>query len=163
MPGIVQTPAYATELFKAIRFDAGKVAERLEVRMARQAILERPDPPDIAIVLWEPVLHHQIGTRETMREQVARLIALSDMPTVTIHVLPSSHGAAPGLGGAIQLAATDDAPELLLSDGLVEDQLTNNPELVRRASSTFNSVRADALNRAGSRDILMEAMETWGK
>jgi hypothetical protein len=163
MPGIVQTPGYATELFKAMRFDAAKVAERLEVRMSRQAILERPDPPDITIVLWEPVLHHQIGTAETMRDQLTRLVALSDMPTVTIHVLPSSQGANPGLGGAIQLAATADAPELLLGDSLVEDQLTSNPEVVRRASSTFNSVRADALNRAGSRDILMEAMDRWSK
>lgn len=163
LPGIVQTPAYATELFKAMRFDAAKVADRLEVRMSRQAILERPDPPDITIVLWEPVLHHQIGTGETMGGQMARLVELSDMPTVTIHVLPSSHGANPGLGGAIQLAATADAPELLLSDSLVEDQLTNDPVQVRRASSTFNNVRADALNRAGSRDVLMEAMERWSK
>ena len=163
LPGIVQTPAYATELFKAMRFDAAKVAERLEVRMARQAILERPDPPDITIVLWQPVLEHQIGTNATMREQMARLVELSDLPTVTIHVLPSSQGASSGLGGAIQLAATTDAPELLLSDGLVEDQLSNDPEVVRRASSTFNSVRADALNRSGSRDILMEAMERWSK
>ena len=161
LPGIIQTPAYATELFKAMRFDAAQVAERLEVRMSRQAILERPDPPDITIVLWEPVLHHQIGTSEIMREQIARLVALSDMPTVTLHVLPSSQGASAGLGGAIQLAATADAPELLLSDTLVEDQLSNDPELVRRASSTFNNVRADALNRAGSRDILMEAMDRW--
>jgi hypothetical protein len=163
LPGIVQTPAYATELFKAPRFDAAKVAERLEVRMSRQGILERPDPPDITIVLWEPVLHHQIGTGETMRGQMARLVELSDMLTVTIHVLPSSHGANRGLGGAIQLAAAADAPELLLSDSLVEDQLTNDPVLVRRASSIFNNVRADALNRAGSRDILMEAMERWSK
>ncbi|MCW2933784.1 MAG: transcriptional regulator [Actinomycetia bacterium] len=163
LPGIVQTPAYATALFAAMRFDPAKVAEKLEVRMARQAILERADPPDITIVVWEPVLRHQIGTAETMRDQIARLLALSDMPTATIHVLPSSHGANPGLGGAIQLAATDDAPELLVSDSLVEDQLSNDPVLVRRASSTFNSVRADALNRAGSRDALMEAMEIWSQ
>jgi Domain of unknown function (DUF5753)/Helix-turn-helix domain len=163
LPGIVQTPAYATELFKAVRFDEAKVRERLEIRMSRQAILERPDPPDITIVLWEPVLHHQIGTSETMHDQMARLIELSEMPTVTIHVLPSAYGATPGLGGAIQLAATADAPELLLSDSLVEDHLTNDPVRVRRASSTFNSVRADGLNRAGSRNILVEAMERWSK
>jgi transcriptional regulator with XRE-family HTH domain len=163
LPGIVQTPAYATALFAAMRFDAARVTEKLAVRMARQAILERPDTPDITIVVWEPVLRHQIGTGETMRGQMARLAELSDMPTVTIHVLPSSHGANPGLGGAIQLAATADAPELLLSDCLVEDQLSNNPVKVRRASSTFNSVRADALNRAGSRDLLMKAMEIWSE
>jgi len=161
LPGIVQTPAYATELFKAMRFDAAKVTERLEVRMGRQAILERPDPPDITIVVWEPVLTHQVGSSQTMREQLSRLVELSDMPTVTIHVLRSAHGANPGLGGAIQLAATTDAPELLVSDSLVEDHITNDPMSVRRASSTFNSVRADALNRADSRSILTEAMERW--
>lgn len=85
------------------------------------------------------------------------------MPTITIHILRSAHGANPGLGGAIQLAATAAAPELLLSDTLVEDHLTNDPAQVRQASSTFSSVRADALNRASSRDILVEAMERWSK
>jgi hypothetical protein len=159
LPGIVQTSAYATALFKAIRYDAAKVAERLEVRMGRQAILERPDPPDITIVLWEPVLAHQIGNQETMRDQLARLVELSDLPTVLIQILRS--GASVGLGGAIQLAATGDAPELLLSDGLVEDQLTNDPAVVRRASSILNGVRGDALNRADSRNFLVEAVERW--
>lgn len=161
MPGIVQTPDYATELFKAMRFDERKAAESLETRMGRQEILQRPDPPDLTIVMWEPVLHHQIGSPQVMRDQMARLIELSDLPTVTIHILPSAADANPGLGGAIQLDATDDAPELLCSDGLVEDQLSQDQSIVRKARATFNSVRADALNRAGSRGILTKAMETW--
>jgi hypothetical protein len=161
VPGIAQTLAYARELFVAMGFDEAKVAEFLEVRMGRQAIIERPDPPDITMVLWEPVLLHQIGSREVMREQTARLVELSRRSTVTIHVLRSSYGANAGLGGAINLAATDDAPELLLSDGLVEDALSQDPAVVRKARATFNSVRADALNRADSRNVLMEAMERW--
>jgi hypothetical protein len=161
VPGLVQTPAYARELFAAMGLDDAKVSEFLEVRMGRQAIMDRPDPPDIMIVVWEPVLHHQISAPEIMREQVARLVDLSYRPTVTIHVLLSRHGANAGLGGAINLAATDDAPELLLSDGLVEDQLSQDPAVVRKARATFNSVRADALNRADSRNVLMEAIERW--
>jgi hypothetical protein len=161
VPGLVQTPAYARELFLAMGLDDAKVDEFLEVRMGRQAIMERVDPPDVTVVLWEPVLHHQIGTSEIMRAQFGRLVELSRQPTVTIHVLPSSIGANPGLGGAINLAATDDAPELLLSDGLVEDQLSQDPVVVRKARATFNNVRADALNRADSRKVLVEAMERW--
>ena len=161
VPGLVQTEAYARELFTAMGLDDAKVSEFLEVRMGRQAIIDRPDPPDITIVLWEPVLHHQIGSNTVMRAQLARLLDKSQRHAVTIHVLPSSLGANSGLGGAINLAATDDAPELLLSDGLVEDQLSQDPTVVRKARATFNNVRADALNRTGSRDILMEAMERW--
>jgi transcriptional regulator with XRE-family HTH domain len=161
VPGLVQTEAYARELFAAMGFDEAKVTEFLEVRMGRQAIIDRPDPPDITIVVWEPVLHHQIGSRAVMREQLARLVDMSRRPAITIHVLPSSQGANPGLGGAINLAATDDAPELLLSDGLVEDQLSQDLTVVRKARATFTSVRADALNRPDSRNMLTEAMERW--
>ncbi len=161
VPGLVQTEAYARELFGAMGLDDAKAAEFLEVRMGRQAIIDRPEPPDITIVLWEPVLNHQIGSRTVMREQLARLVDMSHRPAITIHILPSSLGANPGLGGAINLAATDDAPELLLSDGLVEDQLSQDPAVVRKARATFTSVRADALNRPDSRNMLTEAMERW--
>lgn len=162
VPGIIQTPAYAEQIFRAMKFDEEKTAELLRIRLGRQAILTRqPDPPDVTFVIWEAVLSHQIGTREDMRDQCARLVEVADIPTVSLHVLPSKLGANPGLGGAIGLAATDDAPELLVSGGLVEDQLTQDRAVVRRARATFSSVRADALNRAASRDALMEAMNRW--
>jgi hypothetical protein len=161
VPGLVQTPAYARELYTAMGYDDAQATELLEVRMGRQAIIDRPDAPDITIVLWEPVLSHQIGSREIMSGQLARLVDMSHRPTVTIHVLPSSQGANPGLGGAINLAATNDAPELLLSDGLVEDQLSQDPVQVHKARTTFSRVRSDALNRADSRNVLLEARERW--
>ena len=161
VPGLVQTPAYARELFAAMGQDEGKVSELTEVRMGRQAILDRPDLPDVTIALWEPVLHHLIGSPEVMRNQLARLVELSARPRILIHILPGKLGANAGLGGAINLAATGDAAELLLSDGLVEDQLTNDPALVRKASTTFNGVRADSLPRSDSRNVIMEAMERW--
>jgi Domain of unknown function (DUF5753) len=117
--------------------------------------------PDVTLVLWEPVLHHQIGAFDVMREQLNRLVEESQRHSVSIHILPSSLGANPGLGGAINLAATDDAPELLLSDGLVEDQLTQESAKVHQAPATFGRVRGDALNRADSRTALREAMERW--
>lgn len=161
VPGIVQTPAYAEELYRAAGFDDTRVTASLQVRLGRQDILTRDDAPDITIVIWEAVLlHHQIGTREVMRDQCARLLEVSDLPTVNLHVLPSS-GANAGLGGTIGLAATDDAPELLVSDGVVEDQLTQDPPRVRKARATFSRVRSDARNRADSRDVLMEATERW--
>jgi hypothetical protein len=160
VPGLFQTPAYAREMFVVVGQDAAKVATSLEIRLRRQEILTGAEAPDITIVLWEPVLHHQIGTREDMHEQCARLVEVSGLPNVSLHILPSK-GANAGLGGAIGLAATDDAPELLVSGSLVEDQLTQDPSLVRKARATFSRVRADALNRVASRDALMEATERW--
>lgn len=164
VPGPFQTAAYAEELFRAMGFDKAKVAESLDRRLRRQEILSRDSTPDITIVLWEPVvLHHQIGSRQVMRDQCARLLEVSELPTVSLHVLPSSIGANPGLGGAINLAATDDAPELLLSDGLVEDSLSQEPSVVHQARTTLSRVRSDALNRIDSRANIREAQETWSR
>ena len=163
VPGLVQTARYAEELFRAMGFDEAKVAHSLETRLRRQDILTRDNPPDVTIVLWEPVLHHQIGTPKDMREQCARLLDVSRLPTVSLHVLPSSLGANPGLGGAINLAAADDAPELLVSDGLAEDSLSQDPTLVHKARTTFSNVRADSLNRADTRRCISEALESWSR
>ncbi|MCW2929724.1 MAG: family transcriptional regulator [Actinomycetia bacterium] len=159
VPGIAQTRAYAAELYRALGHDEGTVAELIELRIARQAILTGDDPPDATILLWEPVLHHQIGTAETMSEQLAHLVELSSR--VVIQIVPGSLGANAGLGGPIGLAASDDAPELLVIEALVEDQVTNNSVLVRKASATFSRVRGDALNVRESRTRLTEAMERW--
>jgi transcriptional regulator with XRE-family HTH domain len=161
LPGIMQTEAYARELFNAMRLDAATVEDYLRTRLRRQSILTRPDAPDVVIVIWQPVLMHQIGTSEIMRDALARLVEVSQFPTVAVHVLPSSLGANPGLGGAVNLAATDDAPELLLSDALVTDQLSREPAVVRKARATFGAVRADALNRADSRALIREAQGIW--
>jgi hypothetical protein len=159
VPGMFQTRAYAGALFTGMGYDQDRVSELVEERVWRQGTLAESDPPDVMVVLWEPVLYHMIGTPEVMREQVARLVELTRW--VSIQVLPGRLGANPGLGGAINLAATDDAPELLVSDSLAEDRLTNDPVLVRRASATFNGIRGDALPRAESRNTLVEAMERW--
>lgn len=160
VPGPFQTPAYAEVLFRAVGQDEAKVAASLETRLRRQDIFTRDRPPDVTAVLWEPVLHHQIGSPEIMRAQLARLLELSELPHVSLHILPPGNGANPGLGGAIQLAATDDAPELLISDALLEDSLTQDPEIVHKARATFSSVRADSLNRADSRRVITEVLET---
>ena len=116
VPGIVQTAAYAAELFRALGYDAAQVALFVERRIARQAIFTRPEPPDTTILLWEPVvLHHQIETIETMREQLAHLLALPS--AVVIQIVPGSLGSNAGLGGAINLAASDDATRAAVQRG----------------------------------------------
>jgi transcriptional regulator with XRE-family HTH domain len=159
VPGIAQTAAYAADLFRALGYDEETVTGLVELRIGRQAILKRPDPPDTTILLWEPVLHHQIGDAETMCDQLATLIELSGR--VMIQIVPGKIGANAGVGGPIALAATDDAPELLCSSALVEDLLTNNPVPVRKASASFNRVRGDALTAQESRAMITEAKKKW--
>jgi len=160
-PGILQTPAYARELFAAMGMNDDQVNDYVQSRLNRQALLERAEPPSIVTVLDELALHRLIGTPELMREQLEHAIELSKRPNIHIHILPTRTGANAGLGGPIHLATGIGSPEVLLVGALIEDQVSADPALVRRASATFDAVRGDALNSADSRNVLMEALERW--
>jgi hypothetical protein len=98
---ITQTLACAAELYRAMGYAEAQVTEFVKLRISRQAIFARPEPPDTTILLWEPVLQHQIGTAETMREQLAHLLALPN--AVVIQVVPGSLGANAGLADALNV------------------------------------------------------------
>jgi hypothetical protein len=161
VPGLFQTADYARALFQAMGKEAETVNQDVDARMARQSVFERTVLPTVIVVLDETVLRRLIGSPQVMQKQCARLLELSER--VVVQVVPSEIGANPGLGGPLSLAAADELPELLLTGGLVEDQVTNNVGRVRQASATFDSVRAEALPRGASRQRISEAMETWGR
>lgn len=160
VPGPAQTEDYARELFIAWRNPRDRIEELVATRMSRRSILDGAEGPDVTIVLWERLLDSPIGDPETMRGQLARLVDLCDHPRVHLHVLPTSTGAHMGLSGSIDLAAASTA-ETLLIEGYPEPVVTSDPDRVRAASATFNTIRSDALRRAETRDVLVKAMERW--
>ena len=111
-------------------------------------------------MLDESVLRRLIGSPQVMHDQLVHLVDLSQRPYLMIQVLPAANGANAGLGGAINLASGDGTPGVLLTEA-VEDQTTENRALVLKASDTFDLVRADALPRAASRALFLEAAEQW--
>jgi transcriptional regulator with XRE-family HTH domain len=161
LPGQFQTADYARAIYLAMGMDEERVEEQVEIRMRRRAIFDRADPPSTTVVLDQSVLYRHIGSPQVMQDQLAHVVEMSERPKIMIHILPSDIGANAGLGGAIHLAAGFDMPEVLLGAALVEDQVTHEPSLVRAASDIFGLVRADALPRAASRTLTLEALETW--
>lgn len=161
IPGPAQTEEYARELFSAMRNDPSTIEEGIARRAEHQAMLFRPDGPDITIVLWERLLGTLIGTPQVMRGQMARLLELSAHPSVHVQVLPGD-GVNMGLGGAIHLATTS-TDEVLLLEGFTEDLVVVESARVRKASTRFNNVRSEALRGTESRQLLSEAMERWSQ
>lgn len=91
VPGIFQTERYATAIVQA----GGKTSEmdvpqRAKAKLDRQTLLTRRNPPRYEVVLNEAVLRRPVGGREVMAEQLGRLIQVSEMPTVSIRVVPFS-------------------------------------------------------------------------
>ena len=160
VPGLLQTAGYARALFVATGLDEDAAQEHVSVRLNRQAILERPHPPHVVTVLDQSVLHRLIGSRQVMADQLMHIAELSERPDLSVQVIPADTGANAGLSGAFDLASGDGGPEVVRMEA-VEDVTVESRSLVRKAANIFVRVQADALPRAASRTLILEAAEQW--
>jgi transcriptional regulator with XRE-family HTH domain len=160
VPGLLQTAEYARALFLAAGADEAKADELVAVRMERQLILDRADPPHLITVLDEGVLHKLIGSPAIMHDQVTHLAGMAERPAVSVEIVPASTGANAGLSGGFQLASCDGAPDVLNMNG-VRDVTEERGAVVRHATRIFDLARGDALPRTASRALILEAAEQW--
>ena len=108
VPGLFQTQEYARSLLRALGNSEYEVERRLEVRMQRQALLDRPIRPELNFILGEAALSRPIGGDDVMREQLAHLVDLSRANGISIFLLPFSAGAHRGMGSAFTVLQFDD-------------------------------------------------------
>jgi transcriptional regulator with XRE-family HTH domain len=100
VPGLLQTPSYARETFSFAARPVTDVEGLISTRIGRQCLLTRPNGPDTVFLLDEMVLRRQIGGARVMRGQLKHLAACSELPKVTVKVIPVEAGAHSGLDGA---------------------------------------------------------------
>lgn len=160
IPGLLQTADYARALFISAGADEDRATDLVNARLERQAILDRSQPPDVLAVLDEVVLHRLISSTATMAEQLAYVVERGSLPHITVQVVPAGSGANAGLGGALNIASTDGAPDILLTEA-VEDQTSESRALLRKAMRVFEQVRSQALPRTASADLIGQAAEQW--
>ena len=93
--GLLQTPRYARAVLRGGLPNGSEedLERRVDVRLHRQSLLERPDAPTLWVVLEEAVLHRVVGGPEVMREQIERLLEVSELEHVSVDVVPFTAGA----------------------------------------------------------------------
>jgi hypothetical protein len=161
IPGLLQTADYARAVFLATGMNEDASEEHVAVRLGRQAILDRPSPPQLVVVLDESVLQRLIGSPQVMADQLAHVADQSERPDISVQVVPAATGGNAGLGGLLELASSEGGPEIIVMGTAVDDVTTETRSLVGRAAGIFVRIQADALPRAASRALIREAAEQW--
>ncbi|QLE73089.1 transcriptional regulator [Streptomyces rectiverticillatus] len=90
VPGLFQTPAYASALLSVIRRFHGTpddTVEAVEARMARARVLQEAGHR-FTLLIEESVLRYQIGDAETMAGQLGHLLSVMSLPAVSVGVIP---------------------------------------------------------------------------
>ncbi|SDM10762.1 Helix-turn-helix domain-containing protein [Nonomuraea maritima] len=131
VPGLLQTKEYARAVVTAggAGIGAEEIARRVDLRLERQRILDRPDGPVFWAVIDEAALRRPIGGVEVMRAQIEHLIDLMRQERITIQVMPFSYGGHSAEGGAFSILRFPDRD---LPDVVYVEQLASALYLDKR-------------------------------
>jgi len=93
--GLLQTYGYARAVLRGGFPNECEedLERRVDLRLRRQSLLEKPDAPTLWVVMEEAVLHRVAGGAEIMREQIDRLLEVSELQHVSVDVVPFSASA----------------------------------------------------------------------
>ncbi|MGH3626384.1 MAG: helix-turn-helix domain-containing protein [Sciscionella sp.] len=161
VPGLFQTEAYAAGVIRAgdPELSDAEVGRRVELRLARQAVLTRAtDPPSVWSVIDESVLS-RAADPGVLGEQLTQLVKLAELPTVTVQILPLGAGPHAGTNGTFILFNFPDltgAPTVAYTDGMIHGQYYEDPPAVRRYSNALTRLQVAAAKPADSLAMLTQ-------
>ncbi|WP_371685825.1 helix-turn-helix domain-containing protein [Micromonospora sp. MW-13] len=144
VPGLLQTPEYARAvvLLGHRGADADEVDRRVGLRMQRQELLRRPQPPQLWAVVDEAALRRPIGGPEVMRGQFTALIEATRSPHVRLQIIPFAAGGHAAAGGAFTILRFGDQD---LPDIVYIEQLTSAIYLDKREDLDYYAAAMERL------------------
>jgi transcriptional regulator with XRE-family HTH domain len=170
VPGLFQTRDYARALIREHlpNETQAETDRRVELRLARQAILRRPlDPPLIKVVIRESVLCTPVGAAGVMAAQLEQLARASELPNVCLRVAPFAAGLHAGmLSGAFGILrfpvnghGEDTEPPTVYCDQYTSALYLDQPHEVERYDRAFGKIWDAAPGEDTSRELLLQAAE----
>ncbi|MFF7067389.1 helix-turn-helix domain-containing protein [Streptomyces pseudovenezuelae] len=155
--GLLQTEDYARAVLGVL--DRSNLDDRTAVRLARRSIFEKEEPPVFWAVISETALYQEIGGPETMKGQLAHLLAFEDNSRINIQILPFATGAHAGLTGSFDLYRFPTDPNIVYTEGYGSGHPTANPDTVKDCSLRYDHLQAAALSLRDSAELIRRVME----
>lgn len=160
IPGLLQTRRYATSILET--FQPGKDLRRLvDLRLRRQELYDRPEPPEVNFILGEAALHVEVGGPEVLRDQLLHLIEVMDSGKATIEIIPFSEGSHPGLIGPFELMAFDDGDGDVVSfeTPVTFTIIKEEPGIVSAYRKTFEAMREKTIKGDDARQYIQQLID----
>jgi hypothetical protein len=162
IPGLLQIEAYARSVISIGRAakDPQRIDQLVEIRMKRQQILARPDPPKIWMIISEAALRQIIGGMTIMRAQWQHLLDITELSNVTLQVLPFTAGPFLGMSAAFLTLSLGqpDGLQVVVVENLVGTSYLESESEIRLHTEAFNHLRASALTESESRALIQRLL-----
>ena len=167
VPGLFQTEDYARAVIRADNpgVDDAELERRVHVRIARQALLTRAtNPPVFNVVLNEAILHRPVGGEVAARGQLKRLAEVSELPTVSLRVVPFGAGLHHGImsGPFVMLRfplngnGQDTEPPTVYVESFTGALYLDRPHEVDQYNTAFTNIWESSLDEKASQELITQ-------
>jgi transcriptional regulator with XRE-family HTH domain len=145
VPGLFQTGDYARAVTRLGHqtAPAEEIERRVGLRVKRQDLLTKAQPPRIWAVMDEAVLRRPIGGTAVMGAQLRRLVEAARLPGVRLQVVPFARGGHAGASGSFSILRFGERD---LPDVVYIEQLTSAVYLDQRRDVEHYLEVADQLS-----------------
>ena len=166
VPGIVQTEAYALAAHRASepRATSEELERMVRVRMKRQEVLRRENPPHLWLILDEGPIRRQVGGPAIMAEQMASLLSAAESPKITLQILPFTAGAnAAEASQFVIIRGAQPSLDVVYLGHQTSALYLEKPDDLARYRMVFDYLRSEALDSTASAALLTSAAKEYAE
>ncbi|MFD9573272.1 helix-turn-helix domain-containing protein [Streptomyces sp. NPDC059982] len=154
IPGVLQTPEYATAL-NARSVERGAITpeqaeERISLGAVRQASLLRTPPPLVLVVLDESCLRRPVGGAAVMDAQLARLVEFAALPNTVLQIAPFAMGDRRPLSLPLYILTMQNRSLVSYAESAHRGSLERDSASVVPLLTAYHQLQAEASSQAAS-------------
>ncbi|GAA3850093.1 helix-turn-helix transcriptional regulator [Streptomyces sedi] len=154
VPGLLQTPEYATELAQSAVNRGAISPEQAEERIAlvteRRTALERTPAPLISVVLDESCIRRPIGGPAVMNAQLAYLEEFARQPHTVLQLAPFEMGVRRTLSLPAHILTMSDRSLLSYAESSLRGNVERDNGSVVPLLTAYHQLQAEALSQSAS-------------
>ncbi|MFF9804350.1 helix-turn-helix domain-containing protein [Streptomyces coeruleorubidus] len=166
VPGLLQSEGYARAVLQAgtIGNSGPKAVERhVSLRMERQRLLERPNPPHLWVIMDETVLRRPVSVDgQVMRDQLDKLLEYSERDRVTLQIAEFKDGPHPGTYAPFSLFrfAEPELPDMVFTEYLTGALYLDSRKEVSAHLEVLDHMTAGAASAQRTQELLRECRDS---
>ncbi|MEU7635538.1 helix-turn-helix transcriptional regulator [Streptomyces sp. NPDC039016] len=154
IPGLLQTPEYASTLAKSAvkrgSITQDEADERVSLVAKRQAAIARPRPPMVLAVLDESCLRRPVGGSAVMDAQLAHLIEFAELPNTTLQIAPFSMGEHRPFDLPVTVLTLPNRQLMAYAESAQQGHLDRESVSTSLILTAYHQMQADALSQTAS-------------
>jgi transcriptional regulator with XRE-family HTH domain len=162
VPGILQIEEYASAILRNFYDEKSsdeRVAALVDLCTKRRDLLTSENAPEFSFVVDESVIRRLVGSPAMMNRQLRHLVNVTELPNVTIQIVPFTAGLHPGMKGPFEVVQFADTPDesVVFVEEPRGDFISDNQRETQSYLEIFDHITEMALRPSDSADYLRRA------